>query len=91
MNLQYIHDHITCTEWGNFDKDRKRTYCFELPEYYIIETELMKMITDVDYRPIVSIVVGVANCHPEDQYVKSIGRELAFANRELINWNIRNV
>ncbi len=91
MRVQYIHDHIA--NWGHVtvNKDDKKTFYFILPEYDLIETELMKLVTDSEYVPNVSIQLGIARCHPKDQYVKSVGRDIATSNVKSVNYVIEKV
>lgn len=90
---QYIHDHYHkgSFEYRYLPKEDRRTFAFELPDYELIETEVMKSITDTFHVPVVSFKVGVAKCHPNDSYVKVIGRQTAESKMESIEFVIRRI
>jgi hypothetical protein len=85
MEVQYIHNNTF------FEPGEKVTYYFELPDYDLIETEIMKKVTDSSYRPMVSIIIGKARCNKSDNYVKKIGREVSFSKRQSVDLNFRRI
>lgn len=87
---QFLHDHVykLAEDFGTLNKKNKRTYVFELPEYYNIETELVRSIVDNNYNPNISIIMGIAKCNPKDQYNKKTGRDTATANKKMVNFII---
>ena len=88
----FIHDHGYNVECFGFQSnDIKRTFYFELPEYSIIETHMMLALTLQGGKSIVSIKMGIATCHPEDQYEKAIGRTVSIANSKLVDFKIVTV
>lgn len=91
MKLQYIHDHLVDRFSDQPRTENRRTYCFELPDYNNIETEVVKTITDKEYKPLVSIKTGIAKCHPKDQYNKSLGRNLSFQKLTMVEFSIETI
>lgn len=86
---QYIHDHLDEYHEYNGQKEIRKTYSFELPDYKFLENEIVAAL--LNSKPeaiIVSINVGVTTCHPKDQYVKKVGRELADRNAKLIPFRV---
>lgn len=93
MKVQYIHDHVYKLKGysQSLDKSNRRTFCFVLPEYELIETELVRLVTDNGYIAGFSMDVGVAKCHPEDPYIKTVGRDIAASSIKPIEFTIESM
>ena len=66
------------------DKTGRRTYYVELPTPETIARKAALVLNGGDNREI-SLVLGIAQVHPRDPYVKSIGREVAKSKAEKIS------
>ncbi len=89
---QFIHDHYHKRDRYVYQakKDRK-TFCFELPDYDLVETEIVKSIIETQYVPLITMKVGIAQCHPKDNYVKAIGRETSMSKLEPLDFVIKSI
>lgn len=89
-----MHDHYikNVLEYGQYiAKEDAKTYAFELPNYNLVETELIKSITNNNYIPVISFKVGIAKLHPNDNYVKETGRKIAEANMVMRDFAVYHI
>jgi hypothetical protein len=70
-NLQYYHN-----------TDEKYTICCEVPSKEEIMLTLGMCITFDN--PLIPIKIGAAKCHPDDRYVRKIGRKISSENLETL-------
>lgn len=76
----YIHK-PSCTDWVRYSSIRGK-YTIAIQEYrdYLKSDEPVKLMRN--HLPI-KLVIGIARCHPEDQYNKSVGRRIACENLDV--------
>ena len=93
--VQWYHDHVYRMSEGfdNMPKDKGdcRTYCFELPSYVSILRDISWAINNKLERPYFSMNMGIAKCHKNDNYVKSVGRDISQSKLEQVDFIIKKV
>lgn len=82
MKLQYIH---------KIEYENPRTFVFALPNYYQVEAEVIKSVLESGYRSSLSFKMGIAKLHPDDQYVKTVGRKIAEDKMVLCNFEVHQM
>lgn len=60
---------------------QKKTFCIEIPDGVALNESLSRGLL-FGREAEISLEFGMAKCHPDDQFVKSVGREIAMANLE---------
>lgn len=72
-NLQYFHN-----------VDEKYTICCDVPSKEEITSKLLKCLT-FDYKTF-PLHVGIAKCHPDDNYIRKVGKEISSTKLEEIHF-----
>ena len=89
--VQFLHHNTIANEYCNLEYEKKRTFVFELPDYYAVEAEILKTVQHSDYIPKFYMNIGIAKCNPKDQYNKTIGREIALSKIQLKTFYIKRI